>query len=535
MKKKLLALILIATMVMALAACGNSDSGDGSDGGGVSADSNITILDYADLRSLYPLDIGTQSDTQPMFLLYDSLLRLSPDQEYIWMLAEGCDVSEDGLEYTFTLREGISFSDGTPWNAEAAKANLDVMADQSRGYNNQYQYSCIASTEIVDEYTVKVTLSEVHAPFLNALATESGCMVSPKSLEAGDEVLASQPVGTGQYTLEERRAGEYTRLALNRDWWGYDAEICGGEPLVEADCGFNTITIRPITEEATRVAMLQSGEADIIYSFSYVNRPVIESSGATILSKVGVQIGYMYFNCEKEVFQDERVRQALAMAIDIDSLNEVVYGGDYVKPNSFLTSSINFYKEMEPLKYDPEAAKALLAEAGYGDGLILVAWEEYDTTDIQRGEFIQQQLAEIGVDLKIYPQEGGFLTDNVNAYSGDPAETEWDVYIRGYGADTADADEMIGRFSSSTFPPVGGNYSFYSNAEFDECIAAGAATMDEDARAEAYSQAQNILWEDLPAIPLLSSCYTSAYNEHIEGIDLTAAGCFFLMNAKYVE
>ena len=136
MKKKLLALILIATMVMALAACGNSDSGDGSDGGGVSADSNITILDYADLRSLYPLDIGTQSDTQPMFLLYDSLLRLSPDQEYIWMLAEGCDVSEDGLEYTFTLREGISFSDGTPWNAEAAKANLDVMADQSRGYNN---------------------------------------------------------------------------------------------------------------------------------------------------------------------------------------------------------------------------------------------------------------------------------------------------------------------------------------------------------------------------------------------------------------
>ena len=83
-------------------------------------------------------------------------------------------------------------------------------------------------------------------------------MVSPKSLEAGDEVLASQPVGTGQYTLEERRAGEYTRLALNRDWWGYDAEICGGEPLVEADCGFNTITIRPITEEATRVAMLQS-------------------------------------------------------------------------------------------------------------------------------------------------------------------------------------------------------------------------------------------------------------------------------------
>ncbi len=523
-------------MVMALAACGNKDSGGGGSAeGGVSANSDITILDYADLRSLYPLDIGTQCDTQPMFLLYDSLLRLSPDQEYIWMLAKGCEVSEDGLEYTFELREGISFSDGTPWNAEAAKANLDVMADQSLGYNDQHQYSCISRTEIIDEYTIKVILKEVHAPFLNALATESACMVSPKSLEAGNEVLASQPVGTGQYTLVERKAGEYTKLALNRDWWGYDAEICGGEPLVDADCGFNTITIRPITEESTRVAMLQNGEADIINSFSYVNRPVIEGSGGTILTKVGVQIGYLYFNCQKDVFQDARVRQALAMAIDTDSLNEVVYGGDYARPNSFLTPSINFYKEMKPIEYDPEAAKAMLAEAGYGNGLTLVAWEENDTTDIQRGEFIQQQLAEIGVDLKIYPQEGGFLTDNVNAYSGDPAETEWDIYIRGFGADTADADEMIGRFSSATFPPVGGNYSFYSNAEFDECIVAGAATMDEDARAEAYSQAQDILWKDLPAIPLLASCYTTAYNDHIEGLDLTAAGCFFLMNAKYVE
>lgn len=538
MKKKLLALTLVIAMVAtALASCG----GDKNDGdsttseGGVSANSDITVLDYADLSSLYPLDMGTQSDAQPMFLLYDGLLRLSPDQEYIWMLAEGCEVSDDGLEYTFTLREGISFSDGTPWNAEAAKANLDVMADQSLGYNSQYLFSCIDKTEIVDDYTVKVTLKTVYAPFLNAMATESACMVSPKSLEEGNEVLASQPVGTGQYTLEERKAGEYTKLVLNRDWWGYDADICGGEALVDEDSGFNSITIRPITEESTRVAMLQNGEADIINSFSHVNKSVIEGTGSTILNKIGTQIGYLYFNCQKDVFKDAKVRQAIAMAIDLDALNEVVYGNDYEKPNSFMTPSINFYKESEPLTYDPEKAKELLAEAGYGDGLTIVGWEENDTTDIQRGEFIQQQLAEIGVTLEIYPQEGGFLTDNVNAYSGDPAETEWDIYIRGYGADTADADEMIGRFSTETFPPVGGNYSFYSNEEFDKWAAQGASTMDQEVREEAYSNGQDILWEDMPAIPLLASCYTAAYNEHIEGLDFGPAGCFFFMNAKYVE
>ncbi len=536
MKKKLLTLTLIFVMVMALAACGNKDSGGGGSAeGGVSANSDITILDYADLSSLYPLDMGTQSDTQPMFLLYDSLLRLSPDQEYIWMLAESCQASEDGLEYTFKLREGISFSDGTPWNAEAAKANLDVMADQSLGYNSQYLFSCIDSTEIVDEYTIKVTLKEVYAPFLNALATESACMVSPKSLEAGREVLASQPVGTGQYTLVERKAGEYTKLALNRDWWGYDAEICGGEPLVAEDCGFNSITIRPITEEATRVAMLQNGEADIINQFSHVNQTVVENSGNHILKKTGSQIAYVYFNCQKDVFQDARVRQAISMAIDLDALNEVVYGNNYAKPNSFMTEVMKYYKAFDPIKYDPEAAKALLAEAGYGNGLTLVAWEENDTTDVQRGEFIQQQLAEVGIDLKIYPQEGGFLTDNVNAYSGDPAKTEWDIYIRGYAADTADADEMVGRFSTGAFPPAGSNYSFYSNKEFDKWIEQGASTLDEDVRSEAYANAQEILWNDMPAIPTLSACYIAGYNDHIEGLDFGTAGSFFLMNAKYVE
>lgn len=538
--KKFLALLTVCALILgSLAGCGGDsgtpDQGGAGDTGGVAANSDITILDYAEMSSLYPLDMGTVSDAQPMFWIYDPLLRLDPNQEYVWMLATGCDTNDEGTEYTFHLREGISFSDGTPWNAEAAKANLDIMADQSHGYKSQFMYANIDRTEIVDEYTVKVYLKEVYAPFLNALAIEPAGMVSPKLLEAGDEALNTTPIGTGQYTMKERRVGEYCLYELNRDWWGYDADICGGTPLVDAGCGFNTITLRPVSEEATRVAMLMSGEANIINSLTHTNKATVEAAGKETLQKVGTSMAYFYLNCQKDVFKDVRVRQAISMAIDIDALNDVVYGGEYEKASSFLTGSINFYQPQTPYEYNIEKAKQLLTDAGYGDGLTLVCWEENDTTDIQRGEFIQQQLEKVGITLKIYPQEGGFLTDNVNAYSGDPKDTAFDCYIRGYGADTADPDEAVGRFASKALPPMGGNYSFYKNPEFDKAIEAGARSIDSDVRAEAYATAQKIIWDDVPAVALLSTCYSAAYDSHIDGLQFGPAGCFNLMKAKYVE
>lgn len=534
--KKWLSLLLIVTMVFTFAACGSKETNEGSASttDGVSEDANITVLDYAELSTLYPLDIGTESDQIPVFMLYDPLVKLGPNQEYIWMLATGCEKSDDGLEYTFSLRKGITFSDGTPWNAEAAKINLDLMADQSNGFKSQYVYECMDKVEVIDEYTVKVTLKDVYAPFLNALAIQPGAMVSPSLIEQGPEAMATTPIGTGQYTLVERKVGEYIKFQLNRDWWGYDAEICGGTPIVEKDCGFNTVTIRPISEESTRVALLQSGEADLAISLTPTNKKLLSDSGYSIVSRQGGFMSYFYLNCQKEIFKDVRVRKAIAMAIDIDALNNVVYGGEYTKAESALTSSMKFFEKQEPIEYNPEKAKELLEEAGYGDGFTLVCWEENDTTDIQRGEFIQQQLEQIGIELKIYPQEGGFLTDNVNAYSGDPAETEFDCYIRGYGADTFDAGEMIGRFETVQFPPVGGNYSFYSNEEFDKWIAQGASSIEDEVRQEAYSNAQKIFWEDVPAVCLLSFASTAACNEHIEGADFGCAGGLYLMNAKYV-
>ena len=544
--KKLLATLVTASMALSLAACGSSTTtttttttttADETEAAGDEVvmpegdlgDTAITVVDYADISTLYPLDIGTICDQLPVSLMYDCLLKLDENQDYIWMLATGCDMSEDGLEYTFYLREGVTFSDGTEFNAEAAKMNLDIMADQSNGYASQFMYEYIDSTEIIDDYTIKVTLSQVFAPFLNALAIEPASMVAPSLLEQGDEALASSTCGTGQYTLTDRQVGDYMVLSLNEDWWGYEAGVA------DEGTGFSSITIIPVTEEATRVSMLMNGEADYITSLTPANMTVLESSGYTIDQKAGAQMSYFYLNCQKEIFQDVRVRQAIAMAIDVAALNTVVYGGENEVATSPLTTAIKYYEPQEAYTYDIEAAKELLAEAGYPDGFSLVCWEENDTTDIQRGEFIQQQLEQIGIDLQIYPQEGGFLSENVNAFDGDPAEAEFDCYIRGYGADTCDADEAIGRFQTDAFPPMGGNYSFWSNEEYDACIAEAASTLDDDVRAAAYAEAQEIFWEEVPAVCLLCTTYNAAHNDKIEGTTFSVAGLPYFLGASYVQ
>lgn len=537
--KKFLSILLMISMIFVFAACGSDDGGNGDapveTGDGVAENSDIVLLEYADISGFNPIDYGTVVDNVPALLIYDGLLMLDENGDYVWMLASGCEMSDDGLEYTFKLREGITFSDGEAWNAEAAKINLELKADQSHGYKSQARYECIDKVEVVDDYTVKVTLKRQYAPFLNVLAGTNGSMMSPKLIAEGDEAMATKPVGTGQYTLVERKVGESITFALNRDWWGYNADICGGTPIVDKACGYNTITMKPISEEATRVAMLMSGEADIIDSITPTNQTTLSSAGNQILNKVGYSMGYFYMNTQKEIFKDIRVRQAIAMAIDVDALNDVVYGGSYVKAKSVLTESIKYFEEQTPFEYNPEAAKKLLEEAGYGDGFSLVCWEENDTTDIQRGEFIQQQLEQIGIELKIYPQEGGFLTENVNGYSGAPEDTEFDCYIRGYSIGTGDADEGLGRFKTDDFPSAGANYSFYSNPEYDELIAQGASSLDDAVRAEAYSKAQKMIWDDAVMVPLLGTCYSAAYGKHISDVSFTGSGLIELKYGKYVQ
>jgi glutathione transport system substrate-binding protein len=501
----------------------------------VSPNSDVVLLNYSDISTFCPPNYTQAAEYVPGSLAYESLCDFDDNMNIRWVLATGVDISDDNLEYTFSLREGITFSDGTPWNAEALKANFDLMLDAEQAFLGVWLFEPVDHCEVVDEYTAKLVLKNTCASLLNILAAYGGFM-SPALIEQGPEAWKNNVVGTGQYTLTEYRSGESMTFSLNRNYWGYDPEICGGTAMVEPDAGFNTITIKPVAEEATRIAMLLSGEADIVNSLSATNVATVEGNGKTVFKTIGSMVGYLYMNCQSAALSDVRIRQAIAKAIDCDALNQVVYGGLNQTCDSVIPPCISFYERQGDMTVDIEGAKALMAEAGYPNGgLTLVAWEENDTTDIQRGEFIQQQLAQIGITLEVYPMEGGILATEVGSYEGGPENQGYDIYIRGWTTDTFDPDEMLGRYMTKNFAPNGANYSYYSNAEYDALCEQGASTIDPAVREEAYSKAQKIIWEEKPVLPLLVNGFIGAYGSRIANFGYKSTGGLDFKTAKFAD
>lgn len=546
--KKTLSIVLSLLMILAItSACSandqpaNNDSSqnnfeennqvENASGCTVSEDSDIVVLHYSEVSSLFPPDQTTVAEGFPTGLVYECPLKTDADGNFVWMLAENCEVSDDMLTYTFHLRKGISFSDGTPWNAEAMKKNFDIRIDPGHAFKGVSSYSGITGSRAVNEYTCEVTLKEPDAAFLTKLAN-NGYMISPSLLDGDENAWATTMIGTGQYILTGYNSGESMSFALNREWWGYDQDICGGTAIANSNVGFNTITVKPVSEEATRIAMLLAGEADIIHSVSAINTPTIEGAGLKTITRISTLVGYLNFNCQKTYLQDVRVRHALAMAIDVDAMNKVVYGGANVRARSVSADSINYFVPQEPYAYDPEAAKELLKEAGYGDGLNLILWSENDNTDIARAEFIQQQLEKIGVTVEVKCMEGGALTSAFEAVP--PEELEWDLYVRGYSASNGDASLALGRFHSDKFYPVGANYAFWSNAEFDACIERGGSTINPDERLAAYTEAQRIIWEELPAYPLLINTSRAGISSRVDKVGFKNNGNVDLSQAIYV-
>lgn len=554
--KKLCAIVL-ATAMAALTGCGGGSekpaatTAAGSEapaettaaveiaeGESVSQETDIVGAMLVDFTTMDPMDTSDTLSGGIQRMIMDGLFGFDDDMGIIPMLATDYEANEDATEFTIHLREGISFTDGTPWNAEAAKVNFDRWGDKELGLKRTTLLcNVLKSTEIVDDYTVKVTLESPFGAFIPTLAHPACVVMSPKVIEKGNEECAKNPVGTGQYTFVEWVAGEHATVALNKDWWGYDAEICGGTPLVDADAGFKTVTFKPVSENATRVAMLQSGDAQFIWPVPTENIEALKAdSNVSVGQEEGIVVRYLMMNNQKAPFNDVRVRQAINYAINKEAYCAVVKNNVATVATSIVGPAVQYYKENTPYAYDIEKAKALLAEAGYPDGFTTSLMCASTTGNLKQAEFLQQQLAQVGIDMQINALESAVVNQKTQDVDVPGSEAEVEMFVIGWSPSTGDADWGIRPLMAiESEPPMSYNLCYYENEEVDQLLKDALSTADDAKRAEAYAKAQDIIWEESPLVCLANDSNTWATAKNIVDVKVFPDNCLNIRNGKMAK
>lgn len=495
LSRRLLAGLLPAAALLALTAGPARAAGDVT----IALDANVIGLDPADLNDNLSM---TASRT-----MLQGLYGFDKDMKMVPVLAESTDASEDATEYVVHLRKGISFHDGAAFNAQAVKTSFDRARDPANHLKRASLYAPIKSVDMVDEYTVKITLNYPFGAFINNLAHQAFAVSSPKAIAQFGKDLGRHPSGTGPFKFVSWEA-DTLKLGRNEGYWK------PGLPKVD------TLTIRSVPENGSRLAMLQAGEAQYIYPMPPEMVKVIEKNPAVdIVTARSIYARYVALNTMRKPFDDPRVRLALNYAVDKNAFLKVVFGGYGVLLDSPLPANLSGYvSQGAPYPYDPAKAKALLAEAGYPNGFESTLWGGNSTISKRALEFLQQQFAAVGVKVQVEPLESGVAAAKIwNVKTPEEATTL--MHYTGWSASTGDADwGTRPLLYGKAFPPTLFNTAYYSNPVTDAAIESGLTTADPRKRAEAYKTAQAQIWKDVPWIFLVSDDNISAKSKNLSGV-----------------
>lgn len=527
MKKKLIIIGIVLVLIFTLTACGDSDGGKSDDQGGTDSGketkTDIVIATAVDFITMDPADTNDTLSNSVQKTMMEGLFGFNKEMEVEPLLAESYEANDEATEFTFKLKEGVKFSDGEDWNADAAKVNLDRLADQTQGLKRNSLFKVIKGTEKLGDYEIKITLNEPFGAFINTLTHPSALMVSPKNLEEHGKEISQNPIGTGQYVFKEWKPGESLTIEANKDYWG-------GAPE------FTSVTFKPVTENGTRIAMLKAGDADFIFPVPTEQIDGLKSDeDLEVITIPSIIVRYITLNTAKAPFDNVKVRQALNYAIDKEAYSNVVFNGFTDPMDSLIAGNVQYHSKQQTYDYNIEKAKELLKEAGYEDGFETTIWSSNTTTNIKATQFIQQQLSEVGIKLNVENMEVGTLDEKITGYpegtSGKDVGVE--MYMIGWSPSTGDADWGLRPLAASeSFPPVSYNIAYYNNPEFDKAVSDAIQTADSDKRNESYKIAQEIVWEDAPMIYLTVDQTSFGIRKNIDGIYLLPDGSLSIIDGK---
>ncbi|MCR6108350.1 glutathione ABC transporter substrate-binding protein [Salipaludibacillus agaradhaerens] len=524
--KTLKAALLSVSMVVALGACasepdnnagndaapadnGNANNAEGGDATDADVDTdNLVIGTLSDAEAMDPHGSNDVPSSNVQTNIFETLVKHSADMELEPLLATEWEATADDV-WEFTLRDDVTFHDGSEFNAEVVKANIERILDEDVASPRSFLYNMVEEIVVVDDYTVEFHTAYPFAPLPSHLAHNGGGMISLEAIEADYEAMEDggqpgdyineNPIGSGFFKFEAWQTGDRVELVRNDDYWGEPAQV-------------QSVTFKVVPEDLTRIGELETGTAHIIDPVSPSDKARVENTdGIDVYETESLSLSYIGFNLQKEPFDDPLVRQALSMAINKDDIIEGVLEGTGTPAVGPIGEQVfGFSDEVEALPYDPERAQELLAEAGYEDGFETTIWTNDNRERMDMAELVQAQLAVIGVDVEIEVLEWGAYLDNT-------AQGEHDMFILGWVTVTGDADYGMHALFHSDNHGEAGNRSFIANDELDNLLDQAREETDESAREALYKEAMEILVDEAPMLYIYHQTYLDGVRDEVQG------------------
>ena len=485
-KKQLLSGVMALLLSASLCACGGSKTAEGtSEAAGESseAETSNTLSEgtpvpggsvvYGMTQDLASLDphVDTDAGTRDVvFNVYEGLVKPTSDGGFIPAVASDYIISDDAKTYTFTLRDGITFHDGTPVTIEDVKYSIDRYAE-IQGESSAFS-SLVDSVEVQDDKTLVVNLKESYSEFLPMMTIA----IIPQS----NEDPAGNPIGTGPFKYVSYTPGQNLELEKYDGYWQE------GVPSLDS------VEFKFIADVDTAFVELQAGTIDILKYLTSAQAETLGDDYNIVQGSMNL-VHAMYLNSAYEPLSKTEVRQALCYAVDRDAINNFIFGGKSHIIGSHMIPAMSKYYEPEAetvYSYDPEKAKELLADAGYADGFDLeITVPSSYSQHVDSAQIIADELSQVGINVTLNQVEwstwlqdvykGGNFQATVIGFDGTLAPSDW---LKKYVTDDAK------------------NFMHYSNTEYDDVFNTAYTTVDDDVKVENYKKAQMILAEDAAAV-----------------------------------
>lgn len=483
----------------------------------------LTVAIQNNLTGLDPAVVNDTLSQTSLRLVYQGLFGFDKDMKLIPLLAESYEANADATEFTIKLRKGIKFHDGTDFNAEAAKTNIDRLRNPENKLSRRSLVSMVKDVQVVDDSTIKLVLDKPFGAMIASLAHPGAMMISPAALEKYGKDIDRNPVGTGPFKFKDWKA-DTLEVVKNDNYWKQ------GLPKVDG------VTIRSVPESGARFAMLQTGEVQYVPAFPPELVQVAEKIPTLDVEKSPSIVEYWTnMNTMKKPFDDVRVRQALNYAVDKNAFCKIVFNGFCTPADSIIPEGLAFHVKAGNYDFNLDKAKELMKEAGLEQGFETDLWAYSNTEQMRAAQFLQQQLAKINVKVNVVSLETGVAAQKIWSVAK-PEDATVQLYYGGWSASTGDADWGIRPLLyGQSFPPAMFNVSYYKDPKLDAAIEAGIATADPAKRAEAYAEAQKIAWEGAPWIFLGVVQNLGAKSKNLSGIYMLADRGFLLEDAAFSE